>query len=96
MLFIIYPSIYPSITGMHFGSRCFWDSNTDNHASDNFSNVSQSSCMHVVSDVIDVLYSTVCMGILAVLYVCMYMLAVLYVCMDMLAVLYVCMDMLAQ
>jgi len=24
--------------GMHFGSRCFWDSNTDNHASDNFSN----------------------------------------------------------
>lgn len=54
---------------MHFGSRCFWDSNTDNHASDNFSNVSQCSCMHVVSDVIDVL--TVCMGMLAVLYVCM-------------------------
>jgi hypothetical protein len=26
--------------GMHFGSRCFWDSNTDNQASENFTNVS--------------------------------------------------------
>lgn len=25
--------------GMHFGSRCFWDSNTDNQASENFTNV---------------------------------------------------------
>lgn len=26
--------------GMHFGTRCFWDSNTDNQASENFTNVS--------------------------------------------------------
>lgn len=25
--------------GMHFGTRCFWDSNTDNQASENFTNV---------------------------------------------------------
>jgi tctex1 domain-containing protein 2 len=25
--------------GMHFGSRCFWDSNTDNQASESFTNV---------------------------------------------------------
>lgn len=24
--------------GMHFGTRCFWDSNTDNQASENFTN----------------------------------------------------------
>lgn len=24
--------------GMYFGTRCFWDSNTDNQASDNFTN----------------------------------------------------------
>lgn len=25
--------------GMYFGTRCFWDSNTDNQASENFTNV---------------------------------------------------------
>ncbi|RYH29992.1 hypothetical protein EON65_06640 [archaeon] len=25
--------------GVYFGTRCFWDSNTDNQASDNFTNV---------------------------------------------------------
>ena len=42
--------------------------------------VSAHACMYVVSDVIDVLYSTVCMDMLAVLY-CMYGYANCTVCM---------------
>jgi hypothetical protein len=33
--------------GMHFGSRCFWDSNTDNQASENFTNVRKSQLLSV-------------------------------------------------
>ena len=30
--------------GVYFGSRCFWDVNTDNQASDSFTNVSKQPC----------------------------------------------------
>jgi hypothetical protein len=36
--------------GVYFGTRCFWDSNTDNQASDTFTNVSDSNLILDLSD----------------------------------------------
>lgn len=51
---------------MHFGTRCFWDSNTDNQASENFTNVSNTSnknnnnirsyinsCFHIIYNIVN-------------------------------------------